>query len=67
MPLQLRGIIRTVTEGRAQVWTPSGTGSFAVAGAAVADVMKAVLAQARVSLAIEGDVIVGVELLPGSS
>jgi hypothetical protein len=67
MPLQLRGIIRTVTEGRAQVWTPSGSGSFAVDGAAVADVMKAVLAQARVSLAIEGEFIVGVERLPGGS
>jgi hypothetical protein len=63
MPTKLRGIIRTVTEGRAVVATPSGTGGFIVADAAVADVMKALLAQVRVALAVERGVIVGVEWL----
>lgn len=61
MAAQLHGIIRTVTAGRAYVRTPSGTRSFAVTANAAADVMKAVLAQVRVSIVFEGDLIVGVE------
>jgi hypothetical protein len=65
MPTKLQGIIRTVTAGRALVWMPRHAQDFAVDPGAIADVMKALLAQARVFLLVEGDVIVGVELEPG--
>lgn len=56
--MRLRGTIRTVTGGRAYVATPSGREDFSVAPEAVADVMKAVVAQARVTISVRHDVIV---------
>jgi hypothetical protein len=61
MPTKLRGIIRTVTGGRAVVWMPSGMQDFAVDPSAVAAVMKAVVAQARVAISIRHGAIVGAE------
>jgi hypothetical protein len=58
--MHLRGTIRTVTGGRAYVATTSGTEDFSVAPEAVADVMKAVVAQARVTLSVRRDVIIAV-------
>jgi hypothetical protein len=62
MPLHLRGIIRTVTGGHAVVRMPGGTQRFRVAPNAVADVLKAVLAQARVAITVQHGEIVGAEL-----
>jgi hypothetical protein len=59
--MRLRGTIRTVTGGRAYVATPSGTEDFSVAPEAVADVMKAVVAQARVTLVVRHDIIIAVD------
>jgi hypothetical protein len=61
MPLHLRGIIRTITDGRAIVRMPGGTERFRVAPNAVADVLKAVLAQARVAITVQHGEIVGAE------
>ena len=63
MLVQVRGIIRTFTEERAFVATAQGVQHFTVAPRAVAAVMKALVAQARVSLTIEGGLIIGVELV----
>jgi hypothetical protein len=63
MPTKLRGIIRTVTCGQAVVWMPSGTQHFGVAPSALADVLKAVVAQSRVALTIRHGEIVDAEPL----
>ncbi len=50
-----------MTAGRAVFWTPSGTQDFSVAPRAIADVMKAVLAQALVAITVQRGEIVGAE------